>query len=134
MRELSPLGGHHSFATGVNGQGQIVGWGETAEPESTCVDKQVLGFRAAIWELKPGSKAKIKARELPPWPGDAASAATAINDAGQAVGISGRCDQGWDASARSARFGGTGTASPTPSRPWAASPGTLRWTSTSMVT
>jgi probable HAF family extracellular repeat protein len=94
MSELSPLGGTHSFATGVNGLGQIVGWGETAVHDGTCVDKQVLGFRAAIWEPKPGNKGRIKARELPPWHGDSASAATAINDAGQAVGISGRCDQG----------------------------------------
>jgi len=70
-----------------------VGWGETPVHDGTCVDKQVLGFRAVIWEPKPGSKGRIKARELPPWPGDSASAATAINDAGQSVGISGRCDQ-----------------------------------------
>jgi probable HAF family extracellular repeat protein len=93
MRELAPFGGTHSFATGVNALGQIVGWGETAVHDGTCVDKQVLGFRAAVWEPKPGSKGRIKARELEPWPGDSASAATAINDAGQAVGISGRCDQ-----------------------------------------
>ena len=93
MRELAPLGGTHSFATGVNAQGQIVGWGETAVHDPTCVDQQVLGFRAAVWEPKPGSKGRIKARELRPWPGDSASAATAINEAGQAVGISGRCDQ-----------------------------------------
>ncbi len=34
-----------------------------------------------------------KARELSPFPGDATSAATAINDLGQVVGISGDCDQ-----------------------------------------
>jgi probable HAF family extracellular repeat protein len=93
MRELSPLGGTHSFAAGINNPGQIVGWAETAVHDGTCVDQQVFGFRAAVWEPKPGSKGRIKARELPPWPGDSASAATAINDAGQAVGISGRCDQ-----------------------------------------
>jgi probable HAF family extracellular repeat protein len=31
-------------------------------------------------------------RELPPLPGDSTSAATAINDRGQVVGISGECD------------------------------------------
>jgi probable HAF family extracellular repeat protein len=110
MRELSPLGGTHSFATGINGAGQIVGWGETAVHDGTCVDKQVLGFRAAIWEPKPGGKGRVKARELPPWPGDSASAATAINDAGQAVGISGRCDQavGRFSALRAIRWGRNG--------------------------
>lgn len=93
MRELPPLGGNHSFAAGINNLGQIVGWAETPVHDPTCTDAQVLGFRAALWEPKSGSNAKVKVRELPPWPGDSASAATAINDAGQAVGISGRCDQ-----------------------------------------
>ena len=45
MRELPTLGGNHSFAAGVNSRGEIVGWAETAEHDSTCVDAQVLGFR-----------------------------------------------------------------------------------------
>jgi probable HAF family extracellular repeat protein len=49
-----------------------------------------LQFRATIWD---GKKNRIKARELQPYPGDSASAATAINDAGVAIGISGDCDQ-----------------------------------------
>ena len=61
--------------------------------DPTCVDAQVLGFRAVLWDPKNGSKGKIKARELRPFGHDSASAATAINDAGQAVGISGDCDQ-----------------------------------------
>ena len=93
MRELPTLGGHHSFAAGVNNEGEIVGWAETDVHDPTCVDAQVLGFRAVLWNLKAGSKGKIKARELPPFPGDSASAATAINDGGIAVGISGDCDQ-----------------------------------------
>jgi probable HAF family extracellular repeat protein len=110
MRELAPLGGTHSFATGINAQGQIVGWAETAVHDPSCVDKQVLGFRAATWEPKPGSNGRIKARELRPWPGDSASAATAINDAGQAVGISGRCDQavGRFSALRAIRWGRNG--------------------------
>jgi probable HAF family extracellular repeat protein len=35
----------------------------------------------------------VKVRPLRPYPGDSASAATAINDLGVAVGISGLCDQ-----------------------------------------
>ena len=56
-------------------------------------DAQVLQFRAVLWDPKDGSKGKIKARELPPFGDDSTSAATAINDEGQAVGISGDCDQ-----------------------------------------
>ena len=93
MRELPTLGGNHGFATDVNTEGLIVGWAETAVRDSTCVDAQVLQFRAALWELKPGSRERIKVTELRPWGNDETSAATAINDQGQAVGISGRCDQ-----------------------------------------
>ena len=92
-RELPTLGGNHDFATGVNNLSQVVGWAETAVHDPTCVDAQVLQFRAVLWEPKSGSNGKIKARELPPFNDDAASAATAINDGGQVVGISGRCDQ-----------------------------------------
>jgi probable HAF family extracellular repeat protein len=92
-RELPPLGGNHSFATGVNSRGDVVGWAETAVHDPTCVDAQVLQFRAVLWDPKDGSKGKIKARELRPFGHDSASAATAINDAGQVVGISGDCDQ-----------------------------------------
>jgi probable HAF family extracellular repeat protein len=93
MRELPTLGGHHGFATGVNNRGEIVGWAETPVHDPTCVDAQVLQFRAVKWEPKNGSNAKIKTRELAPFPGDSTSAATAVNDRGQVVGISGDCDQ-----------------------------------------
>jgi probable HAF family extracellular repeat protein len=93
MRELPTLGGNHGFAAGVNNRGQIVGWAETPVHDPTCVDVQVLGFKAVLWEPKSGSHGRIKTRELPPYPGDSASAATAINDRGVAVGISGDCDQ-----------------------------------------
>ncbi|HZI75006.1 MAG TPA: hypothetical protein VFD73_13465, partial [Gemmatimonadales bacterium] len=93
LRDLPPLGGNHSFGTGINNSGQVVGWAETAVHDPTCTDAQVLQFRAALWDPKDGSNGKIKVRELRPLPGDSASAATAINDLGQAVGISGKCDQ-----------------------------------------
>ena len=95
MRELPTLGGHHSFGTGVNNWGHVVGWAETPVHDPTCSADaaQVLQFRAVLWDPKDGSNWKIKARELPPFGDDATSAATAINDNGQAVGISGDCDQ-----------------------------------------
>ena len=65
-RELPPLGGHHSFATGVNSRGDVVGWAETAVHDPTCVDAQVLQFRAVLWDPKDGSKGKIKARAPAP--------------------------------------------------------------------
>jgi probable HAF family extracellular repeat protein len=90
MRALPTFAGGNTngFATGVNNRGQVVGWAENAVHDPTCVSPQVLQFRAAMWDA--GSQSII--RELPPLPGDTVSAATAINDRGQVVGISGFCD------------------------------------------
>jgi probable HAF family extracellular repeat protein len=87
MTALPPFpGGYSSYATGVNNRGQVVGWAENGVHDPTCdPTSQVLQFRAAIWE--PNGQM----RELPPLPGDSTSAATAINDHGQVVGISGDC-------------------------------------------
>ncbi|MDQ3136163.1 MAG: DUF3466 family protein [Gemmatimonadota bacterium] len=93
MRPLPTLGGTHGFATGVNNRRQIVGWAETRVHDPTCTDAQVLQFRAVLWEPSNGMKSEIRKRELRPLPDDSTSAATAINDRGQAVGISGECDQ-----------------------------------------
>jgi probable HAF family extracellular repeat protein len=88
MHELPTLGGTHGFATEVNSRGQIVGWAENQVHDPTCVGVQELQFRAVLWEPKKGTQ-----QELPPLGDDSASAATAINDSGEVVGISGRCDQ-----------------------------------------
>jgi probable HAF family extracellular repeat protein len=84
MTALPTLGGNNGYAAGANGAGQVVGWAETSMPDATCIGKQVLGFQAVLWD-------QDRAQALPPLPGDTASAATAINDAGQVVGISGTC-------------------------------------------
>lgn len=84
MRPLPTLGGTNGFATGTNNKGQIVGWAENTVHDPTCVAPQVLQFRAVAWGPKEG-----QIRELPPLPGDTVSAATALNDRGQVVGISG---------------------------------------------
>jgi len=88
--ELTPLppfsGGYNSYATAANNRGQIVGWAENGVHDSTCnAAFQILQFRAVVWEPN-GTM-----RELPPLPGDSTSAATAINEKGQVVGISGAC-------------------------------------------
>jgi probable HAF family extracellular repeat protein len=88
MRALPTLGGNNGFATGANDLGQVVGWAENTVHDPTCVPPQVLQFRAVLWG--PGGH---QIHELPPLPGDTSGAATAINDRGQVVGISGTCDQ-----------------------------------------
>jgi probable HAF family extracellular repeat protein len=87
MTALPPFpGGYSSYATGINNRGQIVGWAENGVHDSSCDPAfQVLQFRAVIWQ--PDGRMQ----ELPPLPGDSTSAATAINDLGQVVGISGDC-------------------------------------------
>lgn len=87
MTPLPPFpGGFSSYATAVNNRGEIVGWAENGVQDPTCQTVfQTLEFRAVVWEPD-GTM-----QELPPLPGDSTSAATAINDLGQVVGISGAC-------------------------------------------
>lgn len=88
MRALPTLGGNNGYAAAANNHGQIVGWAENAVQDPSCVPPQVLQFRAVLWGPR-----RNQIRELPPLPGDTSGAATAINDKGQVVGISGTCDQ-----------------------------------------
>jgi probable HAF family extracellular repeat protein len=91
MTALPPFpGGIDSYAAGVNNEGKIVGWAENGVHDPTCNDSapynQVLQFEAAIWGPRLNQMT-----QLPPLDGDPDSAATAINDRGQIVGISGLC-------------------------------------------
>jgi probable HAF family extracellular repeat protein len=86
MQPLPTLGGNNGFATGVDRRGRIVGWAENTVQDSTCNPPQVLQFRAVIWGPRDD-----QIQELPPLGDDTVSAATAINDEGQVVGISGIC-------------------------------------------
>ena len=86
MRPLPTLGGTNGFATGTNNLGQTVGWAENNVHDSACVFPQVLQFKPVVWG--PGRK-QISA--LPLVGSDTSGAATAINDRGQIVGISGVC-------------------------------------------
>lgn len=88
MRPLPPLeGGHHSFAAGANNAGEVIGWAENGVVDPKCVAPQKLQFRPVIW----GPEEDLM-RELPLLGADTSGAATAINDNGQAAGISGICD------------------------------------------
>ena len=87
-------GGNNGFATGANNLGEVVGWAENGVHDPTCCSSgptchQVLQFRPAVWQLGPPDQI----HDLPLIPGDTSGAATAINDNGQVVGISGICDQ-----------------------------------------
>ena len=87
MTRLPTLGGTHGFAAGSNNAGRIVGWAENTVHDAKCEPPQVLQFHPVVW----GPNDRIEA--LPLLPGDTSGAATAINDRGQIVGISGICDQ-----------------------------------------
>jgi probable HAF family extracellular repeat protein len=82
-------GGNNGFATGANNLGQVVGWAENGVHDPTCCCTQVLQFLPAVWDLGSGDQI----HDLPLISGDTSGAATAINDNGQIVGISGICDQ-----------------------------------------
>jgi probable HAF family extracellular repeat protein len=90
MRRLPNFpGGNNGFATGANNLGEAVGWAENEFHDPQCVAPQVLQFLPAKWTLGPPDVIQ----DLPLFAGDSSGAATAINDNGQIVGISGICDQ-----------------------------------------
>jgi probable HAF family extracellular repeat protein len=88
LRELDTLGGYNGFATGTNNRRQTVGWAENTIRDPSCTETQVLQFHAVVWG--PGEN---QIQDLRPLPDDSASSATAINDRGEVVGISGACDR-----------------------------------------
>lgn len=87
MTPLPTLGGTNGYAAGMNNRGQVVGWAETPTHDSTCTFPQVLQFLPVVY----GPAGAI--HPLPTVDGDPDGAATAINDRGQAIGISGLCDE-----------------------------------------
>jgi probable HAF family extracellular repeat protein len=88
MTGLPTLGGHHGYAAGANDRGDVVGWAETSSPDPTCNPPQILQFLAVNWRLQDTDHPRVLA-PLPP--NDRDSAATAVNNRGQIVGISGDC-------------------------------------------
>jgi probable HAF family extracellular repeat protein len=88
IRALPLLGGRNSFAAGANSRGEVIGWSENDVEGSDCDAPQVFEFKPVVWGPAPDA-----IRQLPLISGDTSGAATAINDRGQVVGISGECDQ-----------------------------------------
>src|SRR5579884_2056781 len=86
MTPLPTLGGYDGYAAGINNLGQVAGWAENTVHDPTCNAPQVLQFEAVVWGPEPN---QITA--LSPLAPDPDSAATAINDRGEVVGISGIC-------------------------------------------
>jgi probable HAF family extracellular repeat protein len=87
MQPLPTLGGTNGFATGTNNYGETVGWAENTVHDSTCVSPQVLQFKPVVWGPR-----RNDIRALPLIGADGSGAATALNDRGQIVGISGDCE------------------------------------------
>jgi len=89
MSELNSLrGGHNSQGISINNLGQVAGMAENGKADATCVTAtpfQKLRFEAVIW----GEDGK--ATELRPLAGDTVGYSFQINDAGQAVGVTGLC-------------------------------------------
>lgn len=105
MRALPTLGGTHGFATATNTNSETVGWAENTVRDPTCNAPQVLQFKPVVWGPE-----HEEVRALPLIDGDESGAATAINDRGQIVGISGDCgDAVGSVSARHAVIWDNGT-------------------------
>lgn len=88
MTALPTLGGNNGYGAGMNNLGQVVGWAENTTVDSTCNYPQVYQFEAALYTRVHG---QYQAQQLPPYSNDPDGAATAINNQGQVVGISGLC-------------------------------------------
>jgi uncharacterized membrane protein len=90
MRPLPTLGGNNGYGAGMNDRDEIAGWAETKMHDSTCVAPQVLQFLPAVWDA-----VTRKVHRLPTvrerGKADPDGAATAVNDEGDVVGISGTC-------------------------------------------
>jgi len=85
MTPLPTLGGNNGWAAGINDLSEAVGVAENATIDPTC--PPFLEYKPVIW-----TKGQI--HELATFPGDPDGLAYAINDQGQATGLSGPCGPG----------------------------------------
>jgi probable HAF family extracellular repeat protein len=81
MRSLPTLGGGNGLAAAINDAGLIVGTAETGTPETACAPVLNSHFEGVLWR-------RGIAHQLAPLPGDTDSSATAVNNAGEIVGVS----------------------------------------------
>jgi probable HAF family extracellular repeat protein len=81
MTPLPTLGGANGVANWINNRGQVAGYAENRTQDPGC---PVFEFKPVIWQYG-------KIEQLPTYGGDPVGGALAINDLGQAVGISGPC-------------------------------------------
>jgi probable HAF family extracellular repeat protein len=92
MTPLPTLGGNNGYAAGMNELGAIAGWAESPVRDATCVSPQQLQFLPVVWNAR-----TLTVHQLPTLTlngvTDPDGAATAVNDVGEVVGISGICDQ-----------------------------------------
>jgi uncharacterized membrane protein len=90
MHPLPTLGGNNGYGAGMNQSGTIAGWAETKKHDKTCVAPQVLQFLPTVWDA---TTRKVRALPTLRVGGkmDPDGAATAVNRAGEVVGISGTC-------------------------------------------
>lgn len=94
MNPLPLLGGDNGSAGGVNNRGEAAGSAETSRADPDCPRGQLVNrigplkfdFSPVVWGTQPR-----QIRTLPLLGGDRTGMALAINDVGQAVGISGSC-------------------------------------------
>jgi len=83
LTALSTLGGNNGEAFEINDRGQVVGTAENATADPTCSTFEPEA-KPVIWE-------NGVIQELPTVSGDLDGVASAINDRGQAVGVTGNC-------------------------------------------
>lgn len=82
MIPLPTLGGNNGSANGINDRDEVVGTAENTTTDPTC---------APYPEIKPVIWRKGHVHELPTFRGDPDGVTLAINDRGEAVGVSGDC-------------------------------------------
>ena len=84
MVALPTLGGNNATGSGINASGDVAGWAENTTVDPNCPAPQKHQFKPVVWQHG-------KIQELPTMQSDPNGVAILINDAGQAVGGSGKC-------------------------------------------
>ena len=84
MIPLPTLGGNNGWAAGLNNHDMAVGVAENTTRDPTCTAPQVFSYPPVVWD-------RGRVHELPMPPGDTSGFAYAINDEGQATGVTSNC-------------------------------------------